>query len=155
MAFNLSGAITGAAVPGFTAPTFTPTADIAPTVNGKQWAIGALGGTQVGVEVNSVSKPFTISFFRPTTLKQLPQANPITGLIRTVPVNSYKLITRKGAMPAAGQVSAMARIYTIIEVPAGTDTQVPEDIKAMISAHLGAAFAQSSGIADTVLSGVM
>jgi hypothetical protein len=124
-------------------------------MNGKQYAVTALGGTQTGVDVNTVSKPFSISFFRPQVLRSLPQANPVTGVIKDVPMNSYKLITRKGAVPAANQVSKTARITTVIEVPAGTDTYEPEEIRAMISAHFGVGWAQASGIADTVVSGVL
>jgi len=155
MAFAPSSPVTGAAVTGFTSPTYTLTADTAPSLNGKQFAITAVGGTQTGVDINSVSKPFTLTFFRPTQLRVLPQANPLTGVIKNIPVNTYKLITRKGAVPALNQNAMVARITTIIEVPAGTDTYEPEDIKAMLSAHFGAGYAQASGIADTVLSGVL
>ncbi len=155
MSFNPASPVTGAAVTGFTSPTYTLTTDVAPSMNGKQYAISALGGTQTNVEVNSVSKPFTLTFFRPQVLRTLPAVNPTTGVIKNIPVNSYKMITRKGAVPAANQASLTARITTIIEVPAGTDTYDPEDIKAMISAHFGAGWAQASGIADTVLTGVL
>jgi len=155
MAFNLSGAVTGATVPGFTSPTYTVTADIAPTTSGKQWAVTALGGTQASVDLNSVSKPFTVTFTRPTTLRTLPQANPITGLVKSFPMNTYKVITRKGVLPLANQANKVARIYTVIEVPAGADVTEPEDLKAMVSAHIGCLSNQSSGIADTILTGVM
>ncbi|DAD51664.1 TPA_asm: coat protein [ssRNA phage Gephyllon.1_9] len=155
MSFAPSTPVTGAAVAVFTSPTYTITADVAPSINGKQYAVTALGGTQANVDVNSVSKPFTISFFRPVVLRTLPQANPVTGIIKNVPMNTYKLITRKGAQPAASQVNMTARITTTIEVPAGTDTYEPEEIKAMISAHFGTGWAQASGIADTVTTGVL
>lgn len=154
MSFNLT-AITGGAQTGFTAPIYNLTADIAPSQNGKQWAVTSLGGTQTGVDVNTVSKPFTISFFRPAVLKALPAANPLTGVIKTVPVNTYKLITRKGAVPGANQNPQTVRVTTIIEVPAGVDSYEPEDLKAAISAHVGALNQQSSGIGDTVVSGIM
>lgn len=155
MSFAPSTPLTGAAVTGLTSPTYTLVTDVAPNINGKQFAVSALGGTQTGVDVNTVSKPFTISFFRPPVLRTLPQANPVTGVIKNVPMNTYKLITRKGAQPAANQMNLTARITTIIEVPAGTDTYEPEELKAMISAHFGAGWAQASGIADTVVSGVL
>jgi len=154
MSFNLT-AITGATVTGFTTPTYTVTADVAPSNNGKQWAITATGGTQAGVDVNTVSKPFTMSFFRPAVLKALPAANPVTGVIKSVPTNTYKLITRKGAAPAANQPPQMVRITTIIEVPAGVDTYEPEDLKAALSAHIGGLSQQSTGISDTVTSGII
>lgn len=154
MSVNLS-AITGATVPGFTTPTYTPTADVSPSANGKQWAITAIGGTQSGVDLNSVSKPFTVSFFRPAILKALPAANPVTGVVKNIPVNTYKMITRKGANPALNQAPQIVRITTIFEVPAGVDTYEPEDLKAAVSAHIGALNQQSSGIADTLVQGVL
>jgi hypothetical protein len=155
MSFAPASPVTGATVTGLTTPTYTLTTDVAPSINGKQFAISALGGTQTGVDVNSVSKPFTLSFFRPAQLRVMPQANPITGIVKNVPTNTYKLITRKGAVPAANQASITARITTVIEVPAGTDTYEPEEIRAMISAHFGAGWANASGISDTVLTGVI
>jgi hypothetical protein len=155
MSFAPSTPVTGAAVTGLTSPTYTITADVAPSINGKQYAVTALGGTQTNVDVNSVSKPFTISFFRPVVLRTLPQANPVTGIIKNVPMNTYKLITRKGAQPSTNQVNMTARITTTIEVPAGTDTYEPEELKAMISAHFGTGWAAASGIADTVTTGVL
>lgn len=155
MSFNPSSPVTGAAVSGLTTPTYTLTTDVAPSINGKQYAITALGGTQTGVDVHSVSKPFTLTFFRPVQLRTLPQANPVTGIIKNVPMNTYKLITRKGALPAANQNAMVARITTIIEVPAGSDTFEPEDLKAMVSSHFGAGWAQADGIAQTILSGII
>lgn len=155
MSFAPSSPVTGAAVAGLTSPTYTFVTDTAPSINGKQIAVTALGGTQTGVDVNSVSKPFTSSFFRPSVLRTLPQANPLTGLIKNIPVNQYKLITRKGAKPAANQVDLVPRITTTFEVPAGTDTYEPEELRAMISMHAGLLWAQASGIADTVVTGVI
>lgn len=154
MSINLS-TITGAAVTGFTSPTYTVSVDTPPNINGKQYAVTALGGTQVGVDVNTVSKPFTLTFFRPAQLKTLPGINPVTGLVKNIPTNQYKLVTRKGAVPSVNQQNQVARITTTIEVPAGTDTYEPEEIKAMLSAHIGALNQQSSGLADTVLTGVL
>lgn len=155
MSFAPASPLTGATVSGLTSPTYTLTTDVAPNINGKQYAVTALGGTQTGVETHTVSKPFTLTFFRPATLRTLPQANPLTGVIKNVPVNSYKLITRKGVMPAASQVPVVARITTTIEVPAGADTYEPEDLRALISAHFGCGAAQASGIADSILSGII
>lgn len=155
MSFNPSSPVSGAAVSGLTSPTYTLTADRAPSNNGVQWAISALGGTQTGVETNTVSKPFTLSFFRPANLRVLPAANPLTGVIKDVPTNTYKLITRKGAVPSVNQAIRVPRITTTIEIPSGTETFEPEEIRAMISLHFGAGYAQASGIADTVITGVL
>lgn len=155
MSFNPSTPVTGAAVTGLTSPTFTLVADTPPSNNGKQWAITALGGTQTGVDTHSVSKPFTISAFRPVILKTLPQANPLTGVIKNIPLNTYKVITRKGAVPSVNQTALVPRITTTIEVPAGVDTYEPEELKAMISLHFGALFAQADGLASTVITGIL
>lgn len=155
MSFNPASPVTGSAVSGLTSPTYTLTTDVAPSINGKQYAVTALGGTQTGVDLHTVSKPFTITFYRPQTLKVLPAANPVTGVIKNVPMNTYKLITRKGVLPATNQSPMVARITTTIEVPAGSDTFEPEDLKAMISSHFGVGTAQASGIADTILSGIL
>lgn len=155
MSFAPSSPVTGATVSGLTTPTYTLTTDVAPSINGKQYAVTALGGTQTGVDVNTVSKPFSTSFFRPAVLKTLPQANPVTGVIKNVPMNTYKLITRKGVSPALNQNPIVARITTTIEVPAGSDTYEPEDLKAMVSSHFGVGWAQASGIADTIVSGII
>jgi len=155
MSFAPSTPVTGATVSGLTTPTYTLTTDVAPSINGKQYAITALGGTQTSVDVHTVSKPFSISFFRPANLRVLPASNPVTGVIKNVPMNTYKLITRKGVLPAASQSAMVARITTIIEVPAGSDTYEPEDLRAMVSAHFGVGWAQASGISDTLLSGII
>lgn len=155
MSLNPSSPVTGAAVAGLTNPTYTLTVDVAPSPNGKQFAVTALGGTQTGVDVNTVSKPFTLTFFRPQILRGLPAANPVTGVVRNVPINTYKVITRKGVSPAANQAPQTMRITTVVEVPAGSDTYEPEDVKAALSLHIGALSAQSSGLADTVLTGIL
>lgn len=155
MSFAPTTPVTGAPVTGLTSPTYTIAVDVPPSMNGKQYAVTALGGTQANVDTNTVSKPFTISFFRPPVLKTLPQINPVTGVIKNIPMNQYKLITRKGAQPAVNQMIMVARITTIIEVPAGSDTYEPEELRALISAHFGTGWAQASGIAETVITGVL
>jgi len=155
MAFVPASPSTGATVTGLTSPTYTLSSDTAPNINGKQYAVTALGGTQTSVDVNSVSKPFTVAFFRPPILRTLPQANPVTGIIKNVPLNVYKLITRKGAAPSANQVIMVPKITTIIECPAGVDTYEPEEIRALISCHFGVGWEQASGISVTVLTGVL
>lgn len=155
MSFSPGASIAGAAVTGLTSPTYTLTSDVAPSMNGKQYAVSALGGTQTNVDANSVSRPFTVSFFRPAVLRTLPAANPVTGVIKQVGKNTYKLITRKGMQPAANQSSQVALVTTTIEIPAGCDVYEPEDIKALLSCHAGAMYNNAAGIADTVLSGVL
>lgn len=99
MSFAITSPITGAAQTGFTSPTYTVVSDMAPTPQGKQVAVSALGGTQAGVTTHTVSSPFTLNFVRPPVYKTLGKPNPTTGLIKDVPRNTYKFIGRKGVLP--------------------------------------------------------
>lgn len=155
MSWNPTSPITGAAQTGLTSPTYTHVADVAPDVNGKQVAVSALGGTQTGVTAHSVASPFTITFVRPKAYKVLGKTNPVTGLLPAVPMNSYKVITRKGVIPLAGQPFKTMLITTTVDVPAGADTADPANVRAALSAHFGALAQQSAGVGDTGVSGVM
>lgn len=155
MAFAPTNPFNGAAVTGLTSPTYSHVADTAPSINGRQIAIYLLGGTQAGVGVNNVSSPFTISAFRPAVLRSIPQANPVTGVIKNIPMNQYKVITRKGMVPAVNQAAMVGRITTIIEVPAGCDVYDQPNVRALISAHFGALNDQATGLAATVITGVL
>jgi hypothetical protein len=155
MTITVTSPITGAAQTGFTSPTYTLTADIAPDNNGKQNAVTAIGGTQTGVVVHSVAAPFTVTATRPKVLKALGSPNPVTGVIKNVPRNTYKVITRKGVLPLAGQPYAIMNVTTTIDVPAGADLADASNIRAALSAHIGAVLQQSSGIGDTAVSGII
>jgi len=155
MTGTVSSPITGATVAGLTSPTYTLTADTAPTALGKQYAVTALGGTQTGVLSHSVSSPFTINTVRPAAYKVTPLPNPTTGVLRNNPKNSFSTLTRKGVLPLAGQASELMTIKTIIEIPAGADTADPLSVKAAISAHFGAVWASANNIADLVITGVL
>jgi hypothetical protein len=155
MSFTLTSPVTGAAQTGFTSPTYTHTLDNFPDVNGKQVAVTALGGTQTGVTAHSVSSPFTTAIVRPKAYKVLGKTNPVTGLLPSVPVNQFKVITRKGVLPLAGQPFAQARITTLIEIPAGSDSADAANLRALFSMHIGSLSQQSAGLGDTVVTGVM
>jgi hypothetical protein len=153
--FSPTSPITGAAQTGFTAPTYTFVDDVAPNANGKQKAITAVGGTQVGVTAHSVSSPFTITFAKPKAFKALGQPNPVTGRVNNVPKNTYNLMTRKGVIPLVNQPYQIAMIKTAIDIPAGSDVADIPNLRAMISAHIGILYQISAGLGDTVVSGVM
>jgi hypothetical protein len=155
MTFALTTPVTGAAQTGLTSPTYTIAADTPPDATAKQYAVTALGGTQTGVTVSSVSSPFTTSMFRPKNYQVLGKPNPTTGLIARVPRNTYKVITRKGVTPLAGQPIANMVVTTIIEVPAGSDVADSANIRAALSMHFGSVAQATSGIGDTVIQGVL
>lgn len=135
MAFNPTSPVTGATSSVLTSPTYTIGADTAPTSLGKQYAVSALGGTQTGVSPHSVSSPFTATMFRPAVLKTLQPV--VNGVLKSVPMNDYTVLTRKGVVPLAGQAVKVMPIRTSLSVPAGADTADPLSIAAAISFHIG------------------
>jgi hypothetical protein len=154
MTWNPASPVTGATVSGLTSPTYTLSSDIAPDVNGKQVAVSALGGTQTGVTTHSVSSPFTITYNRPKQLKQLPKIG-VNGQYGAIPKNTHKVIVRKGVVPAAGQPAEMLIITMTIDVPAGAETYDSANVRAAISAAVGTLSQQASGVADTLISGLL
>lgn len=155
MTIAVTSPITGGAQTGFTAPTYTNVADTAPEMNGKQWAVTALGGTQAGVVAHSVAAPFTITVTRPKVFRVLGKPNPTTGLVKDVPMNVYGVLIRKGVLPLAAQPYAIAMIKMQISIPAGSDTADPSNLRAALSAAVGVLNQQSAGIGDTVVSGIL
>lgn len=155
MSVTLPSSITGGAQTGFTTPGYTTIVDTPVDVNSKQVAVSAITGTQAGVDIHSVARPFTISVSRPKQFQVLGRPNPVTGLVANVARNVYKVITRKGVLPLAAQPSQVAIIRSEIEVPAGSDTADPANLRAMISAHIGVLTAVSAGLGDTLQNGVL
>jgi hypothetical protein len=155
MAVALTSPVTGGPQTGFTSPTYTVVSDIAPDVNGKQYAVTAAGGTQVGVTTHSVASPFTWTFWKPKAFKVLGKPNPVTGLLPGVPVNVYKGVTRKGMLPLAGQPYTNGIADFKFTIPAGADTADAANVRALISMSVGSAWQQSSGLGDTLISGIV
>jgi len=150
MPINLTNPVVGAAQTDFTSPTYTMTADLAPTREGSQYVVSAVGGTQVGVEVHSVSSPFSVNFVRPATFKSLP---PAWQSGETLPRNVYKVISRKGVVVAAGAAPVPMIIETVIKVPAGAETNDIASVKACLALHNGAAFDASNDLDGLIANG--
>lgn len=155
MAFVPSSPITGSAQTGLTSPTYTIVTDSNPDTNGKQVYVSALGGTQTGVLAHTVASPFTCSMFKPKVLKTLAPVNPVTGVLRNVPVNIYKVHTRKGLLPLAGQSYKTGLVSTVLEIPAGADLADPLSIRAMISCHIGLLTQLSNELGTSVVTGTV
>jgi len=156
MSLTLSSPVTGGAQTGLTSPTYTLSADTAPTSAGKQYAVTAIGGTQTGVDSSSSpSRPFTITLSRPSVLKALGVVDPVTGVLRNVPRNKYTILVRKGVTVLSGQAPSTLQARLEIEVPAGSDTADTANIRAALSLMVGALTQISSSIGDTVVTGVI
>lgn len=154
MSFAPSTPVTGGAQTGLTSPTYTISVDVAPDTNGKQYAVTALGGTQTGVTMHTVSSPFTLTYTRPKVLKGLPALGN-NGQYPNVPMNTHKVLIRKGVIPAAGQPARVLQISISLEIPAGAETYDSANVRAAMSAAVGLLNQQSGGIGDTLVTGVM
>lgn len=156
MAFGPSSPVTGASETGLTSPTYTLTADTPPNYHSEQYAITALGGTQTGVESHSVSKPFTLTMERPAQLRVAGVPNPTTGVVSNVPMNVYKVRVRKGVeVDSAGDNIRIASAELKLSIPAGSDTNDAESVRAMQSCLIGALSGDSAGIGDTTCDGIL
>lgn len=154
MTWSPDSSTTGGAQTGFTSPTFTLVDDVAPVVNAKQKTVSALGGTQGTATANSISSPFTATFYKPSAIKQLPAANPVTGLRGQVPNNQWKLIIRKGGNAASGvPVTAIARLT--IDIPAGMDSYNADEVRSLCSFLVGILSEESADLGDSVVTGVL
>lgn len=154
MAIALTTPITGTAQTGFTAPTYTITADTAPVINSKQWVVSALGGTQTGASASTVSSPFTIAVFRPAKFASAGTINPNNVLVG-VGYNDYAYVVRKGMLPLAGQQPLVATFTLKMHIPAGADLASPSEIRAALSALFGAVTQASAGTGDTLVTGIL
>ncbi|DAD51900.1 TPA_asm: coat protein [ssRNA phage Gephyllon.1_2] len=155
MAISLTSPITGAAVTGLTSPTYTVAVDTPPNTWSKQWAVTALGGTQTGVDTSSsASRPFTLTAYRPQSLKTLNTVDS-TGVVRVVGFNTYGFLVRKGMTPLAGQASKTSQFRLEASIPAGADTADQPNINAATSCTIGALWQQADGIATTLRTGVL
>ena len=153
MTVALTSPITGSAQTGFTSPTYTIVADKFPGVNGNQYAVTALGGTQAGANAATADKPFTISVERPSNIKV--QGVNSAGVTTSPGRNKYTVRTRKGMPAVTGQPALLALMETTISLPVGAETVSPAEIRAMVSAHLGALSQASAGLGDTLVTGVL
>lgn len=155
MAISLSSPVTGGAQTGFTSPTYTVVEDSAPDALSKQWAVTALGGTQTGVTTHSASSPFTFTVRRPASFKQAGVPNPSTGVIYPTGKNVWKLIVRKGMLPAANQSYQVGMVNSEIPVPAGADTYDAANVRAKFGFYVGCCWQLSAAIGDMLVTGVM
>lgn len=154
MAISLSSPVTGGAQTGFTSPTYTVAIDNAPDLRSKQYVVTAVGGTQAGVSGHNVQMPFTLTYFRPESWKTLPALQP-NGTLGSLPYNSQRILVRKGAVPLPGQNARVNSIDITVNVAAGTETNDAANVKAMISAAIGALNQLSAGLGDTTTSGIV
>jgi hypothetical protein len=145
--------ITGAAQTGFTSPTYTLAADLAPVPNARQYVVTACGGTQTGARENTNGDPFTL-LVRKSPYKALPAKNPVTGAYGNVPLNKVELLFRKGLKIDSAGTIRVGNIRVIAEIPAGSETNDAVNIRALSSFFMGVLAEESADYGDSVVAGV-
>lgn len=148
MSYTMTGVVTGAAITGFTSPTYTLTVDSAVNDNARKSIVTALGGTQAGVSVHAVSSPFAVTVTRPKQLKTLGRAN-LNGLIANVGSNAYRGLIEKGVIPLAGQPYKTAKFRWEFEIPSGSELADAPNIKGLFSFAGGFLNSNAIGMYDT------
>ena len=145
--------ITGAAQTNLTTPTYTNSSMPAPTQNGKQVGVTALGGTQTNVRTSSASDPFWLNWVVPASLKSQ-RLDTSGNLIGSQQYNTFRLLGAKGVYPIAGGASVPLRLRFEADVPCGADVNDAPNIRAGLSAFIGLLWAQSSAIGDSLVTGI-
>jgi hypothetical protein len=154
MTWSPDSSTTGGAQTGFTSPVFTLVDDQAPALNAKQKTCTSIAGSGFTATANSISSPFTSTFYKPQALTRLPAPNPISGLRGSIPNNQWRWIVRKGGLCAAGVPGVIVGRLTI-DVPAGMDSYNPDEVRAFVSYLVGQLWEESADLGDSLVSGVL
>jgi hypothetical protein len=85
----------------------------------------------------------------------LPGVNAVTGLLPSVPRNTYKIIARKGVTPLSGQAAVVANATCTLDIPAGADVADAANVRALLSLLIGGLNQISASIGDTCVTGVI
>lgn len=152
--FSPDLSITGAAQTGFTSPTYTMVADLAPDSASRQWIISAVGGTQTDVRPHVAGDPFTATVRR-GIYRALPPQNPVNGSYGNVPMNKIEILVRKGLKIDTSGTIRVGNLRIVAELPAGSNTSDAPNIRALASFTLGLLAEEAADYGDTLVTGVV
>lgn len=156
MPWSPSTPVTGGAQTGLTSPTYTLSSDTFPDTNGKQHSVSALGGTQAGVRTHSGSQYFTLAGYKPKTYKVM---GPISNGGVLSGNNTFGVIARTMVYPAGVANTSVAGKPAIvrfeISVPSGAEVNDAPQVRALLSAAIGALWAQSSNFGDMAITNTL
>lgn len=155
MAINPTAPLPGVDLTGFTSASFNTASDSAPNANSVQWAITGTTGTHpAALREHTVSDPFTFTFERPAQFRLAPTV-PTSGVLGSVPRNVYKVRTRKGMIPVVDQAPQTGMIESKISIPAGCETVDIENVRGMLSAHIGLLVDQIEKLSTLAQQGIL
>lgn len=128
---TMPASLVGPNINGWTSPTFTLSADVAPNANGKQWAVTAIGAA-AGARAHSTTDPFTITYFKVASPQAAPKLGSNGFLINTG-FNRYKRVIRKGTIVLAGQSPVVSTCSQDYKIAAGADSADVANIAALLA----------------------
>lgn len=132
MPLDITTAVTGVVIGGFTAPTYTLTQAVSPYINGRKSVVSAIGGTQTGVRTHAPSDPFTILATTPIQPAPYPKLSS-NGTLGKVGRNKYTAAFQKGVIPLVGQSPQLADMRIESNIPSGAEVNDAANIAAMYS----------------------
>jgi len=147
----ITSPITGSAQTGFSSPSATIVRG-AQKANGVDFAVTALSGMGSSTS-NTASSPFVVSVEKPVSIKT-PKVS-AAGIVYSPGRNRHRIATLKGMAAIASFPSIPGIAETFIAVPAGAEEGDPNNIRAMISVHIGVLQQYSAALGDQVVSGVV
>lgn len=154
MTISVTTPVTGSAQTGFSSPSFVVASDAAPNAYSKQYAVTSLTGAG-SADPHGASKPFTLTFSRPQSVRSAPVPNPTTGVMGNSPRNTYSVLVRKGTVPGTNQNPQTMVLRCDLAVVAGADLVEPDDVRAGLSLLIGGLSQQSAGIGDMLINNLL
>lgn len=155
MTWSPDSSTTGAAQTNLTGPTYTVASDLSPDANSRQYVVTAIGGTQTGVRASTAGDPFTATIRKDRNYKVLPARNPTNGAYGNVPMNKTEILFRKGVHIDSDDTIRVANLRVIAELPAGSESQDPENIRALCSFAIGLLSEESADYGDSLITGII
>lgn len=128
--------------------------DIAPSLNARQFAITSITNPPLDCRTTHNGDPFTVTGVKPANYRFKVYGK--DGVLKAVPKNTYKLITRKGVKVESGPEpkTEVAVITTTIDVPSGSEVSDPNNLVMAIASHIGALSSERLEIIKSVIVGV-
>lgn len=146
---------TGGTQTNLSTPTYTLANDLPPDANSRQYVVTALGGTQTNVRVSTAGDPFTLTIRKDKSYKALPPKNPVTGAYGNIPLNKTEILCRKGLYVDGDSTVRVGNLRLIAELPAGSESADPANIRAMLSMMLGTIWEESADLGDSYVTGII
>ena len=149
---SIEPAVTGGTATNFlTSPVFTTVKDKPLDTNQNQVACTALAsGTATNGRYHTPSDPCTVTSSRPKSIKTLQSVGEDLDQF-----NEYSVLTRKGVKcRSTGEIRTMT-VRTVYRIPVGAEVYDAVNVAIGASLHHGLTAEESSGIIDTIISGLL